>query len=116
MILTSNWPRDLILPFVWLRDLVLASDWLRDLILASDWPRDLILTPDWLQGLHPLLEWRALHVAGGGGATALARHGADTLATGGQDGRINLLSAGTRDPVKVGEPRYCAVIGRLLQY
>ena len=95
---------------------MLIPDWPRDLILTPDWLRDQILTTDWLQGLHPLLEWRALHVAGGGGATALARHGADTLATGGQDGRINLLSAGTRDPVKVGEPRYCAVIGRLLQY
>jgi len=47
-------------------------------------------------------EWPQLHKAGGGGCTALANHG-DSLATGGQDGRINILISTQRSPMKVYE-------------
>eukprot|EP00092_Neocalanus_flemingeri_P041747 GFUD01045469.1.p1 GENE.GFUD01045469.1~~GFUD01045469.1.p1 ORF type:complete len:347 (-),score=138.07 GFUD01045469.1:130-1170(-) len=47
-------------------------------------------------------EWPQLHKAGGGGCTALACYG-DSLATGGQDGKINVLVSTQRSPVKVYE-------------
>ena len=53
-----------------------------------------------LAGLQLLQDWAGLHRAGAGGATALARHG-DSLASGGQDGRINILGASSRSPLKV---------------
>ena len=53
-----------------------------------------------LGGLQLLQEWAGLHRPGAGGATALTRHG-DSLASGGQDGRINILVASNRTPLKV---------------
>ena len=52
------------------------------------------------QGLQAALEWRGLHATGSGGATALACHG-DNIATGGQDGRINILVRDSKSPLKV---------------
>ena len=48
--------------------------------------------------LAPGQEWAELHREGG--ATCLASHG-ESLATAGQDGRINLLNIRQRNPVKV---------------
>lgn len=53
-----------------------------------------------LQGLQTALEWKGLHSTGSGGATALACHG-DNIATGGQDGRINILARDSKSPLKV---------------
>ena len=53
-----------------------------------------------LGGLQLVQDWAGLHRPGAGGATALARHG-DSLASGGQDGRINILVASSRTPLKV---------------
>ena len=55
-----------------------------------------------LPGLSLAQEWPQLHRAGGGGCTSLASHG-DSLATGGQDGKINVLISTQRSPVKVYE-------------
>ena len=52
------------------------------------------------QGLQAALEWKNLHSTGSGGATALACHG-DNIATGGQDGRINILVRDSKSPLKV---------------
>ena len=59
--------------------------------------RDDVTVP---QGLHAALEWRNLHKTGAGGATALACHG-DNIATGGQDGKINILVRDSKSPLKV---------------
>ena len=53
-----------------------------------------------LPGLQVTQEWRDVHRSGSGGCTALAGHG-DSIATGGQDGRINILVSTSRTPVKV---------------
>ena len=53
-----------------------------------------------LQGLHLSQEWSNLHMRGSGGCTALALH-ADNVATGGQEGKINILVTSNRSPVKV---------------
>jgi len=45
-------------------------------------------------------EWTGLHKESSGGATCLAIHG-ETVATAGQDGRINLLNVRQRNPIKV---------------
>jgi len=44
--------------------------------------------------------WAGLHRAGAGGCTALALYG-DGVATAGQDGRINVLTGGQKEPVKI---------------
>ena len=56
--------------------------------------------PHRTQGLQAALEWRNLHNTGSGGATALACHG-DNIATGGQDGKINILVRDSKSPLKV---------------
>ena len=56
--------------------------------------------PHRVQGLQAALEWRNLHNTGSGGATALACHG-DNIATGGQDGKINILVKDSKSPLKV---------------
>ena len=53
-----------------------------------------------LSGLQLVQEWPGLHRPGAGGATALTRHG-DSLASGGQDGKLNVLVVTSRTPVKV---------------
>ena len=51
-------------------------------------------------GIQYQMAWPALHKPGSGGCTGVAVHG-DSVATVGQDGRINLVAAGQREPVKV---------------
>ena len=51
-------------------------------------------------GIQYQMAWPALHKSGSGGCTGVAVHG-DSVATVGQDGRINLVAAGQREPVKV---------------
>jgi len=55
-----------------------------------------------VNGMSVAQEWPQLHKIGGGGCTALACYG-DGMATGGQDGKINILVATQRNPVKVFE-------------
>jgi len=52
------------------------------------------------EGLHLAQAWPTLHREGAGGCTGVAVHG-DSVATAGQDGRINVLAAGQKEPVKV---------------
>jgi len=51
-------------------------------------------------GVQYQMAWPALHKPGSGGCTGVAVHG-DSVATVGQDGRINLIASGQREPVKV---------------
>jgi len=51
-------------------------------------------------GMQEIQAWPGLHRAGAGGCTGLAIYG-DSVATAGQDGRINVLAGGNREPVKV---------------
>jgi len=83
---------------------VTGLEWLsQELLAASSSSGCLVLYRVTGQsGLGVAQEWPQLHRAGGGGCTAVACHG-DSLATGGQDGRINVLVSTQRSPVKVFE-------------
>jgi len=72
----------------------------QELLAASSSSGSLVLYRASTMGVAQ--EWPQLHKAGLGGCTALANHG-DSLATGGQDGRINVLISTQRSPVKVYE-------------
>ena len=47
-------------------------------------------------------EWNNVHVSGSGGCTSMAPHG-DSIVTGGQEGKINVLTPSSRSPIKVGQ-------------
>ena len=69
-------------------------------VLRTQYISVLYFIPPRAQGLQAALEWRNLHNTGSGGATALACHG-DNIATGGQDGKINILVRDSKSPLKV---------------
>jgi len=55
-----------------------------------------------VQKLQRVQEWNNVHVSGSGGCTTMATHG-DSIVTGGQEGKINVLTPSSRSPIKVYE-------------